>query len=118
VTAKHIMLFGSEEVIRQLSEIDFGEGIKVGRSQPADGFANAADGPLGPEEIRQIVELVSVIITTSSAALVFFEKLRNLIKPGQPVTVKDAKTGEKLVTMDETTDAAAVAAKVGTVEPK
>ena len=106
MASTYLTLSGSDEVIRQVGQTQFGDGIKVGRVQPADGFADAADGPLGPDEIRQIIEIVGITITNITAVVVLFEKLRALVKPGQPVTVSDAKTGRKLVTIDETTDVA------------
>lgn len=108
----YITLVGPEEVIRQLAREELPDGVKLGRRQPADGFADAANAPLGPDEIRQLLELVSVAISTGTAAVVLFEKLRALLKPGQQVTVKDARNGQTLATVSPSTPAQQVAAKV------
>lgn len=108
----HVTLTGPEDVIRQLALEEMPEGVKLGRSQPADGFADAANAPLGPDEIRQLLELVSVVISTGTAAVALFEKLRALLKPGQQVTVKDARNGQTLATVNPSTPAQQVAAKV------
>jgi|SRR5882672_3873782 len=110
---QHFTLQGSEALIRQIAEIEHGEGVKVGRPYPADGFVDAADAPMGPDEIRQIIEIISISITTATAALEFVKKLKALVvKNKSPITVKHARTGRKLATIDESADVTEIASKL------
>jgi hypothetical protein len=118
MSVQHVTVQGTESLIREIAAFDFGQDIKVGRPSPADGFVDSADAPLGPEEIRQIIEIVNITITTGTAAVVLLEKLKTLVARAKSVIeLKDARTGEKLATLDESSDLAAIASKLKDRQP-
>jgi len=113
MTAHHFVVSGPEDIIQQIEATSFGEGVKLGASRSADGLTDAVDAPLGPDEIRQILELITVTLTTSTAAVAFFERVRGLFpkkaidapKELSPsITLKDARTGQRVIDFDEASD--------------
>ena len=94
MTKQYITLVGSEEIIQQLEAAPALEGVEFGKSRPADSLTDAVDSPLGPEEIKAIFSVITVVITTASAGLTLFERLKILFnssdnKAPVPVDIRE-----------------------------
>jgi CBS domain-containing protein len=108
---------GPDDLIQALAAQPAEPGLTIGEPRSAEGFADAADAPLGPDELRQIFELVSVAASAGTAVVTLLQKIKDLLTrrkapeggPPPAVTLQDARTGKPLLTVDAATDVAEAA---------
>ncbi len=116
--ARHfVTLLADEDLMAQIVQIEKMDGVEIGTNRPSEGLTDAVDSPLGPEEIKAMLQLVTVAFTTASAAVVFLEKVKKLIggpkpKDSRKIRVKHGKSGANLGTIDSNTDVKALAKKL------
>jgi hypothetical protein len=92
-----VAAIASSEVLNDLRSALETDGIPTSEPEPTDSPADALDSALNAEEVRQIMETVTVILKTGTAAVVFREALRKAVhRYGSPATLQDARTGEPL----------------------
>lgn len=90
-----ISIEAPNEVIADLSaalaSTDFRLSVPVASKSPAD----ALNAPIGPAEVQQVFQLLTVVFTTGSAGLTFVDKLKKVLAghADQPVTLRDPETG-------------------------
>lgn len=78
-------------LVAGLDADDFRVSLPVSTESPAD----ALDAPIGPQEIQQTLEIVTIAFKAGSAALVFIARLRTALEnKDQSATVRDAKSGK------------------------
>lgn len=111
MTKHYLVAVGPDDLIRALAEQPIDPGIELGPRRPADGFADAADSPIGPEEIRQIFELITIGASAGTALVALLQKIKDLIRSksasgGEPTAVelKDARSGQIVAKIDQSTD--------------
>ena len=101
--------------MEEISDALKGQGMDAGEPEPADPLADAADSPLGPDEIQAGLHFVSVVLDAGTSALSFATALIGLIKAasGKP-TVKliDAGSGKTVTEVEETSDPATIAQRL------
>jgi hypothetical protein len=106
----YLTVIGPEEVIQSLSAMEETEGFRVGKGQPVDGLADAADSVLGPDEIKQLLEFATVVLEFGSATIAFVSALKAQLAgtaTSARIHVLDGRTNAEIVTIDEGTDEAA-----------
>jgi hypothetical protein len=109
----YISLIVSESTSEQIAAADPIAGVEVGRPKPADSFTNAVDAPLGPDEIKALLQIVTLSLQSLTAAIAFFTSLKKVLaKSGDSVRVVEAKTGRVLATVDSTSDPQELARRV------
>lgn len=92
-----VVAVASSEVLDDLCEALDADGIDVSEPEPTDSPADALDSALNAEEVRQVLEAVTVILKTGTAAVAFREALRTAVRRHKsPATLQDARTGEPL----------------------
>lgn len=116
MTKQYVTISAPEDIIKRIAAAEALDGVDVGSPRAADALTDAVDSPLGPEEIKVILQVVSVGFSTASAALVFFERLKKFLadsnpKQPAPVEVKEGKTRRPIAKIDRNTDPAEVAKK-------
>jgi hypothetical protein len=101
-----IAITAPPDVIRELLEELAGEEVSLSEPLPAESPADALDAPISGEELRQALEVVTLLFSTGTAGLVFAEKLRSVLRRGDSRSARldDARTGRRLGTADASTD--------------
>jgi hypothetical protein len=91
--------------------------LEGGEPAPLDSEVDALDSPLGAEEIRQILEVVTVMATSAGAISELAGKLIDLVrKLRKPVEIKDT-AGRSVITVTVETEKPELVNKI-TVECK
>jgi hypothetical protein len=117
---QYFVVVGHEAIVRALHETEIDADLKVGEPRSAEGFADAVDSTLGPDEIRQIFELVSVAASTGTAVVTLLAKIKDLLKSNEAklpaasreVKVQDARTGKVLEHVNADSDVDAMADRI------
>jgi len=109
MTKQYITLVGPEDLIKQIETSGGSKDLELGRSRPGDALTDAVDTTLGPEEIKLILQVLTVAFSTATAALTFFQRLKDLLaradtKKPVVIQIKDGRTGRKLATIDKETN--------------
>ena len=71
---------------------------------PAGGSADVLNAPLGAQEIKQILEMITLFASTATAVVAFANKLLELMRQFEvkAVPVRDSRNGRQLGTISET----------------
>lgn len=95
---KLISIEASHEIIEKLAEAAANAGLEHSKPVVTESLADPLDAPIGGEELKNIVEIVTVMFKAGAAAVTFFGALRTVLKsvPDQTVVVKDPASGKKL----------------------
>jgi hypothetical protein len=115
MTAHHLVALGPEEVIRALPDLADLADVRFGPPRAVDSYADAVEAPLGPEEVKQIVEAVNLAVQSVAHLTLVILAIRKLLshRPGQEkVVVKDARTGREVLVIDSDTDSEEAARKI------
>ncbi len=86
------------------------EGVGRLRTDRPDALSDAVDSPLGPEEIKQILQLLTVAFSTGSAAVEFYKHLRDLLG-SEKVLLKEGRTGRDIAHVDQHSSPADLASR-------
>lgn len=109
-------LIGDSDVLQGIS-LDSITDLQGGELTPLDSEVDALDSPLGADEVRQILEAVTVFAASASAISDLAGKLIDLVrKIRKPVEVKDAG-GRSVITVTVETEKPELVHKI-TVECK
>jgi hypothetical protein len=109
-----VSLVGAEDLINEIERLQI-EGTEIGRSRSADALVDATDAPLGPEEIKQLLQIITVAFSTGTAALTFFAKLRSMLQnkaATATVQVNDGLSGRAISVIDGATDVQELVQKI------
>jgi hypothetical protein len=100
--ATSVAIETTPEIIRELKADLKRSGIATSLPVPAQSPSDALDSPLGPDEIRQTLEVLVVLLNAGSAAVTFSEKLVAALKKHREATatLTDASTGKQLCQLD------------------
>jgi hypothetical protein len=107
-----VSLLATAEVINALAERLDVEGVEMGEPEPADALSDAADAAIGPQEIQDILQFLTIVFAAGGSALLFFQRLVDLLKTleGSPeVKVVDLTTGKPVATVTPDSDPAEIA---------
>jgi hypothetical protein len=74
-----VTLRGPKEVIDKIAELPEIAGIELDETQSDHSLSDAVDSSIGPQEFEQILQLITVGITTATAGVTLFEKIRSLL---------------------------------------
>lgn len=98
---------------RLLDEVDI-DGVEMGKRHPMDALADAADAPLGPEEIKLLLELVTVGFAAGASVAAFIKAIKDLLRkadePTPPeIIIRDLKSDIVIARVNAQSDPDAVA---------
>lgn len=95
---KLISLEASHEIMEKLTEAAANAGLEHSKPVGTESLADPLDAPIGGEELKNIVEIVTLMFKAGAAAVTFFGAIRTVLKsvPDESVVVKDPATGKKL----------------------
>jgi len=98
---------GSPELIKKLAATADSCGVEHSEPVSTESLADPLQAPIGGPEVKEYLELLVILFKTGVAAAGFFGAIRNVLKDykGQPLTVKDRKTGTVTKLTSETSDA-------------
>jgi hypothetical protein len=102
-----LSVLGPSEIVEGLPDALAGHGWSVEEPEAADALSDAADSPLGPDEIQAGMQFVSVMLDTGKHALEFASALVVFCKSvgGAPkLSVVDNQTGKPVATVDASSD--------------
>ncbi len=107
MTNSYLRLEGPEDIIEQLGAVQITD-VEVGVARQADPHVDAVDATLGPEEIKEILQVVTLAFKTGAAALVFFKALLEILKKSPApapvkVEIREGRTNRKIATIDTST---------------
>jgi hypothetical protein len=90
-----LVVEGPEEAIDEIAQVK-AEGLRCSPTRDLDGGANVLDAPLTPDQVVEVLKTISLLITTSSAGLVLFEKIIALKQKlaANKIVVRDLQSGE------------------------
>lgn len=109
-------LIADFDVLQEIS-LDSIANLEGGEPTPLDSEVDALDSPLGVEEVRQVLEVVTVMATSAGAISELAAKLIDLVrKHRKPVEVKDT-AGRSVITVTVETEKPELVSKI-TVECK
>lgn len=122
----YLTVVGPESVIQSLAALKGIEGVTLGNAEPLDSLADAVDAPLGPDEVKLLLEFLTVSLGLGAATLQFIEAMVSLMKKVEPpaptpapvvlpppqIIILDGRTNREIVRIDENTDAAKTVARL------
>jgi hypothetical protein len=73
-----VTLRGPRAIIQDLENEDF-PGIEKDERQSGHSLADAVDSPIGAQELEQILQLLTVGISTATAAVALLERIKKLL---------------------------------------
>jgi hypothetical protein len=97
-----VTLRGPKEIIDEIAELPEITGIELDEPQSDQSLSDAVDSPIGPQEIEQILQLVTVAITTTTAGVVLFGKIQKLLRKSEKaskVALVDPKNNKTIGTL-------------------
>ena len=97
---KSVTLVASAEVLRKIAALEMEES-KIGIVRPYSSLADAADAPVGSEEITAILECVAAVFNSGAAFVAFTAAIRDILRKSDvpadaAVQVLDGESGEEL----------------------
>jgi hypothetical protein len=98
VDQKLIAIEASHEFMEKLTAAAADAGLEHSKPVGTESLADPLDAPIGGEELKNIVEIVTVLFKAGAAAVTFFGAIKSVLKsaPEQSVVVKDPATGKKI----------------------
>jgi hypothetical protein len=75
-----ISILGRAEAVEAISKQISMQDVTMDPPEPADSLTDALDAPLGPQEIQQVLQFLTVMFGTASSMLLFFDRLISLLK--------------------------------------
>ena len=89
---------GSKEIIEEVHKLNAIEGVQVSKPVASDRAADPLDSPIGADEIKQLVEIVTAVAESGTAITLFLGALRNILKKRQDegLLVRDPVSGKEL----------------------
>jgi hypothetical protein len=90
-----VSIVASPEVIQELQQVAASGDVEFSEPVSVESPADALDAPIGGEEFRQILEMITVVFKTVAAAVSFALVLKKVLKkyPKEKATLKDHATG-------------------------
>lgn len=114
----YLTIVGPESVIQSLAALKGIKGVTLGSAEPLDSLADAVDAPLGPDEVKLLLEFLTVSLGLGAATLQFIEAMVSLMKTVEPpppaptplpppqIIILDGRSNREIVRIDGNTDAA------------
>jgi hypothetical protein len=104
----HVLTIVAEpELISEIITLP-AEYFEMGDPQPAEALSDAADSPIGPQELQDGLQLLTLAFTTGTAGAVLISKLIDLkkrLRSGKSIRVVDTlQNTSKLVIKAKTLD--------------
>jgi len=97
-----ITIEGKTELVSRIYELS--QELEVEKSEPIqrDSLVEPLDSPLGADEVREIVEILTVMFNFGSAFLGFTAVLLKTLKefPNENLIIRNPRTGEKVGELD------------------
>ena len=85
------------ELIAELATLADESKLEHSTPVPMKSPADALDAPIGAEEVKILLDVLSVSFTTASVGVVFLDKVLDLLKKHRKkATVRSPRTGRKL----------------------
>ena len=106
---RYLSLVGPPEIVNEIAEIPPSADARIGKPQSAVSLVDAADAPIGPDEVMAILAMITIGAKTAKALLDLLKSVRDLLKrkhaPGQstPIQLVDTRTGKTLATITSDT---------------
>jgi hypothetical protein len=104
----YLSVMGPKSVIQALAQQAPVEGVEIGPPQPADAMTDMVDTPLGPEEIKMLMEFSTVSLALGAAMLEFVKKLRDMLKKSEndkaPIVIFAGRTNAQIVSITRDSD--------------
>lgn len=101
-----LTVFVPSNLSQSVIELAASESIRASSPRPLESPTDLLNAGVSPSDIKDIIEIITLIIGTGTAGLGFLIKLRALLKPGQRVPIKDIKTNKRrLALTNQTSDA-------------
>jgi hypothetical protein len=98
-----VSFVGDRELVEAIAA-SRGPALEVGEPMELDSEVDALDSPIGADEVRQALELVTVFAGSASALITLAHQVLGLVKRFQkPVEVSSAD-GRRLMTVTQQTD--------------
>jgi|HubBroStandDraft_6_1064221.scaffolds.fasta_scaffold186844_1 hypothetical protein len=103
-----ITLFGPEPIIDELYSHNDISDVDMDEPQTERGLADAVDAPIGPQEIEEFLQLLTVAIGTATSAVILIQKIKNLLKKSgaknKVVQIRNPKTNRLIGEVGADTD--------------
>jgi hypothetical protein len=104
-----LTLIGVESLMGAIAKEIHLEEATISEPQPLDAMADMVDSPLGPEEIKMLLEFVTVALTLGTATMNLIVSLKKLIAKSEVsdsgrIVIVSAKTNEEIISITKHTD--------------
>jgi len=91
-----ISIVAPREFMERVHELAKVDSVEVGEPVPAEALNDALDAPLGPEELKQIFEVVTLVFQLGTAAFGFAKSLIELVRVTEVEEIKLVDDGRVL----------------------
>ena len=103
-----LTVFAESSILDELTQLPKSESLDFDEPLPAESLADAADAPLGAQEIQFGLQMLTLGISTSASLVILIDKIIDLkrkLETGQSIKVVDASNNAtRLLVSSETTD--------------
>jgi hypothetical protein len=118
-----VTLIGPESVMQLLGSVAVPEGVTIGEPQPLDALADMVDSPLGPDEIKALMEFATVALKLGTAATQLIIALKLLLAKSEGgdkarIVLVDGKTNAEIVSITKDTDPEEASRKIAAASKK
>ena len=95
----------SPEVAKDIHESANSQQVRCSAPTPVSSAADPLDAPIGGEEIKLILEIVTVALGAGKSVVEFVRSLRQILEkhPEEVVTIRDPRSGKELGKVNKST---------------
>lgn len=100
-----ITLEGPSDLIRRIYDEVSVQDVLVSEPIVADSPVDMLNAPIGGDEVRQFLEVLTVAATTGTAIATFVDKVLAIVRESKgQLSIKDSASGKKIASITEEND--------------
>lgn len=98
-----ISIEGSQNIIDELNKSIVSNEIEKSEPVQKDSLADPLDAPLGADEIKGIIEIITLIFKGGTALMGFWAALKPILiaHPKEVIVVRDPKSGKRVASLNK-----------------
>lgn len=79
MSKEELDLIGDPVIIAKIATLAQSQGHLTSKPMPTESISDAFDAPLGMEEVKQVCEVITVVLSTGMSAVTFFSTVKALL---------------------------------------
>lgn len=106
---RYISLAASPDIVEAIAQLPMSPDIRVGNVQSAESLIDAADAPMGPDEIKAVLATITLVCTTGKSMIDLLVAVKGVLTKrgagkGSGVNVVDPRSGRVMAVVTPDTN--------------